>query len=128
MLADQVFKMWYLGGAADWDGHIGYATAPRPSGIVDEAIDTPRKFVLHQNYPNPFNPSTKIKFDLPKPETVKIEIYNIIGQKIETLLNKSMPAGYHDVEFNGQNLSSGIYMYKIEAGGWKDVKEMVLLR
>jgi hypothetical protein len=79
-------------------------------------------------YPNPFNTTTKIKFDLPKPETVKIEVCNIIGQKIQTLLNKSMPAGYHEVEFNGQNLSSGIYLYRIEAGAWQDVKKMVYLK
>lgn len=88
----------------------------------------PIEFQLHQNYPNPFNPSTKIKFDLPKPETVKIEVYNIIGQKIGTLLNKSMPAGYHEVEFNGQNMSSGIYLYWIEAGEWNDVKKMLLFK
>jgi hypothetical protein len=57
-----------------------------------------------------------------------IEIYNIIGQKIETLLNKPMPAGYHEVVFNGQNLSSGIYLYKIEAGQWSDVKKMILMK
>jgi hypothetical protein len=56
------------------------------------------------------------------------KIYNIIGQKIQTLLNKPMPAGYHEVEFNGQNLSSGIYLYRIEAGEWHDVKKMILLR
>jgi hypothetical protein len=88
----------------------------------------PTKYELIQNYPNPFNPSTKIKFALPKAEQVKIEVYNIIGQKIETLLNKSMPAGYHEVEFNGQNLSSGVYLYWIEAGEWQDVKKMVLIR
>ena len=56
------------------------------------------------------------------------KIYNIIGQKIETLLNKSMPAGYHEVEFNGQDLSSGIYLYHIEAGAWQDVKKMILIK
>jgi len=81
-----------------------------------------------QTYPNPFNSSTKIKFTLPKPETVKIEVYNIIGQKIQTLLNKPMPAGYHEVEFNGQNLSSGVYLYRIQAGVWQDVRKMVLVK
>jgi len=54
--------------------------------------------------------------------------YNIIGQKIEMLFNKPMPAGYHEVEFNGQNLSSGVYLYRIEAGGWQDVKKMIYLK
>jgi hypothetical protein len=100
-----------------------------PSGINSQSEGKiPDEYFLHQNYPNPFNPYTKIKFALPKPETVKIEVYNLVGQKIETLLKKSMPAGNHKVEFNAQNLSSGIYFYKIEAGEFQDVKKMILLR
>ena len=98
---------------------------------VDESTNVSsinKEFKLEQNYPNPFNPSTNIKFSLPKPETVTIEIYDIIGQRIETLLSKPMSAGYHEVEFNGQNLSSGIYLYRIEASEWSDVKKMILLR
>jgi photosystem II stability/assembly factor-like uncharacterized protein len=87
----------------------------------------PNKFSLSKNYPNPFNPSTKIKFTLPKAEKVKIELFNTLGQKVETLLNKAMKAGHHEVEFNAQNLSSGIY-YRIEAGEFQDVKKMILLR
>ena len=104
-------------------------TEPDPSSAIEiDFTKFPEEITLSQNYPNPFNPSTKIKFELPKPETVKIEVFNIIGQKIETLLNKPMPAGYHEVEFSGQNLSSGIYLYKIETGAWKDVKKMILLQ
>jgi hypothetical protein len=88
----------------------------------------PKIHRLYPNYPNPFNPSTKIKFTLPNPENVRIEVYNTIGQKIETLLHKNMSEGYHEVEFNAQNLSSGIYFYRIEAGEFQDVKKMILLR
>jgi len=118
--------MDYMGSAPD----IGaFESDPdNPITNIKNYSTLPSKYNLKQNYPNPFNPSTKIKFDLPKPETVKIEIYNIIGQKIETLLNKSMPAGYHEVTFDGQNLSSGIYLYRIEAGEWQDVKKMVYLK
>jgi hypothetical protein len=59
---------------------------------------------------------------------VELNIYNLLGQKIETLLNKSLPAGYHEIEFNGKNLPSGLYLYRIEAGAWHDVKKMILLR
>ena len=93
-----------------------------------ELTAIPEDHSLYYNYPNPFNSSTKIKFALPKSETVKIEVYNIIGQKLQTLLNKSMPAGYHEVEFNGQNLYSGIYLYRIETGDWSDVKKMLLVK
>ncbi len=88
----------------------------------------PMVIKLSQNYPNPFNPSTSIEFYLPKAENVTIEVYNTLGQRVETLLDKHMQAGKHKVEFNAQNLSSGIYYYKIEAGEFQDVKKMVLLR
>jgi photosystem II stability/assembly factor-like uncharacterized protein len=96
--------------------------------IKDSQNNQPITFSLNQNYPNPFNPSTKIKFALPKPQEVKIEVYNTIGQKIDILLNKQMKAGYHEVEFNAQNLSSGIYFYRIEAGEYHDVKKMIVIK
>ena len=90
--------------------------------------NTSLDFRLGQNYPNPYNMNTKIKFSLLKPENVIIEVYNIVGQKVETLFNKPMKAGYHEVEFNAQNLSSGIYFYRIEAGEFQDVKKMILIK
>jgi photosystem II stability/assembly factor-like uncharacterized protein len=115
------------------------------TGISINRDFSPTQFNLAQNYPNPFNPSTTIEFTLPKNEFVTLDVYNTLGQKVETLLSKSMPAGYHEVKFNGQDLSSGIYFYRIEAvdpaslarpgedgrrqtGEFQDVKKMVLLR
>ena len=109
---------WLLARIAGWQD---------PSKIKIPKNIIPDKPKLGHNYPNPFNPSTKIKFSIPKPEHVKIEVYTIIGQKIEILLNKQMPVGYHEVNFNAKNLSSGIYLYKIEAGEFQDVKKMVLI-
>jgi hypothetical protein len=126
-----IFKMWYTGGNGVWDGHIGYATAPKdPVGIKDnDNTYFPEKYSLSQNYPNPFNPLTKIKFILPKQETVKIELYNTLGQKIETLLNKAMKAGHHEIEFNGSHLSSGIYFYQLQAGSdFMETRKMLLMR
>jgi len=88
---------------------------------------SPKSFSLKQNYPNPFNPSTKIKYTLPKSEKVKIEIFNLLGQKINTLLNKQMPSGSHEVEFIAKDLPSGVYLYRIEAGEYQEVKKMILL-
>ena len=88
----------------------------------------PNKFSMSQNYPNPFNPSTKIKFALPNADKVKIELYNTLGQSAKILLDKDMKAGHHEVEFNAQNLSSGIYYYRIEAGKFQDVKKMILIK
>ncbi len=126
---DATFEMWYAG----WGNYkqIGYATAhiDPPNSINNSGYkNIPKGFVLSQNYPNPFNPSTKIKFALPIPDEVKIELFNTLGQRVETLLNKAMKAGYHKVEFNAQNLSSGIYFYRIEAGEFQDVKKMILIR
>ena len=87
-----------------------------------------KQFSLGSAYPNPFNPTTKIRYTLPKPEKVKIEIYNLFGQKIETLLNKSMPAGSHKVIFTAKNLPSGLYFCRMSAGKFKQVKKMILLR
>jgi len=95
---------------------------------VEDEDSNPVDFYLSQNYPNPFNPTTKIKYTLPKASKVKIEIYNLLGQKIKTILNKPMPAGSHEVEFTANNLPSGVYLYSIEAGEFQQVKKMVLLK
>ncbi len=95
---------------------------------IEPLLDEVNTYNISNNYPDPFNPSTTIEFNLPKATNVRIEIFNIAGQKISTLLNKKMPAGSHQVEFNAQNLSSGIYYYRIEAGEFQDVKKMVLIK
>jgi len=88
----------------------------------------PDKFEVYQNYPNPFNPSTVIKFTLPVKENVTITIYNLLGQKIKLLLNRIMNTGTHKVEFNADNLVSGIYFYEVRAGKNTVVKKMILLK
>ena len=86
------------------------------------------EFNLHQNYPNPFNPSTIIGFNLPKPNKVKIEIFNLIGQRIKLLMEETMSTGNHEVEFIAGNIPSGVYFYKIQAGNFSQVKKMILLQ
>ncbi len=88
----------------------------------------PLTYSLGQNYPNPFNPQTVITFTLPKPEYVKISVYNTLGQRILILLDKPMQTGRHQIEFTAPNLASGIYFYRIEAGEFRDVKRMVLMK
>ena len=95
---------------------------------VEIKTEIPIQFFLYQNYPNPFNPSTKIKFALPKTGEVKIEVFNTLGQKVAMLINKTMPNGYHEVEFNAQDLPSGVYVFKIMAGDLQDVKKMLFLK
>jgi hypothetical protein len=88
----------------------------------------PDGFKLHINNPNPFNPSTHIKFELKNRSFVKIEVYDILGQLVNVLANEFKEAGSYEVVFDGTNLPSGIYFYKMVAGNFVDVKKMVLLK
>jgi len=110
------------------DGDVYWYENALVDGYEKNVKFTPFIFSLSQNHPNPFNPSTTIVFDLPKSSNVTIEVYNVAGQKIQTLLNKKMQAGNHQVEFYAKDLSSGLYFYRIEAGEFQDVKKMILLR
>ena len=88
----------------------------------------PLDFYLFQNYPNPFNPVTKIRYDLPSDGKVSIKIYDINGRLISTLVNENKTAGRYEMEFNGDNLSSGVYYYKIESGSFYKVRKMLLIK
>jgi hypothetical protein len=88
----------------------------------------PTSFALDQNYPNPFNPSTIISFQLPEQRQVKVAIFNMLGEEVSTLVNEVKEAGYHKVEWNGANLTSGVYFYRIEAGDFVSVKKMMLMK
>ncbi len=83
---------------------------------------------LSQNYPNPFNPKTRIEFSIPVKERVELSIYNTLGEEIEKLVDKELDAGYHFVDFDGANLSNGIYFYKLKAGNFISVKKMILVK
>jgi len=88
----------------------------------------PERFKLEQNFPNPFNPVTQIKYALPKDEFVKITVFDILGQNVVTLINKNQKAGSYYIEFDGTGFASGLYLYKIEAGSFTDVKKMILVK
>ena len=88
----------------------------------------PEHFELSQNYPNPFNPSTAIEFSLPKSELTTLKVYNILGKEVSTIVSKKLNQGSHTYQFDGKNLASGIYFYRIEAGKFQDVKKMILIK
>ena len=88
----------------------------------------PSKFVLYQNFPNPFNPKTVISWQSAVDSDVELIVYNLRGQKVATLVSEKQTAGYHQVEFNAQQLSSGVYLYKIQAGEFQDVRKMLLIK
>jgi hypothetical protein len=97
-------------------------------GVSDKEQAVPMQFALHQNYPNPFNPSTEIRFDLPQTAPVTLAIYNLLGQKVATVLDQRMEAGSHQVLFDASGLASGVYFYRINAGQFTDMKKMVLIK
>ena len=88
----------------------------------------PKSFELSQNYPNPFNPVTQIRYALPVGCKVKLEIYNILGQKVVTLVDGKQKAGYKTVRWDAGSLSSGIYFYRFKAGEFTKARKMILLR
>ena len=100
---------------------------------VDDVAAIPGVFALHQNYPNPFNPVTTIRYDVPKQALVTMEIYNLLGQRVATLVNGIQEPGYHAILWNGTNMhgaamSSGMYFYHIQAGDYRAVKKLILVK
>jgi len=85
-------------------------------------------FSLSQNYPNPFNPSTVISYSIPKTLSVKLEVYNVLGKIVGTLVNETQDAGVYSISFNAKDLSSGVYYYTIQAGTYFSTKKMIYLR
>ena len=93
----------------------------------------PEIFALHQNYPNPFNPTTQIRYDLPEDQFVSIAIYDVMGRKIRSLMNTGQTAGFHSVRWDakndmGEGVAAGLYIYTIQAGEFRAMKKMVLLK
>jgi flagellar hook assembly protein FlgD len=103
------------------------------TGVEDNTIKIPANFTLTQNHPNPFNPETEIGFQLPEAGQVVLKIYNTRGQEILTLADKQYEAGFHTLRWDGNDnygdpVTSGIYLYRIRAGKFSQVKKMSLLR
>ncbi len=97
-------------------------------GINQISSQVPDKFTLHQNYPNPFNPVTKIKFDIPRSSNVKLTVFDVTGKTVATPVNGYLNAGTFETDFEGANLSSGAYFYRIEAEGFSATKKMMLIK
>ena len=106
----------------DYDGSFTY------SKVIEVTLKLAETYKLCQNYPNPFNPTTTISYTMPENGHVELEIYNSLGQKIETLINKTMQAGIHQITWNAQNVPSGIYFYKIVINNFSQMNKMVLLK
>jgi Fibronectin type III domain. len=88
----------------------------------------PTEYSISQNYPNPFNPSTKIIFALPQRALTKLIIYDLLGREVQTLINKELEAGYHEIYFDATNFPSGVYFYRIQSGNFIQTKKMILMK
>jgi hypothetical protein len=99
------------------------------SNVENEESEKGRgNFSLLQNYPNPFNPTTKFKFVLPQRSMTQMIIYDSLGREMQTMINKELEAGYHEIDFEAGNLISGVYFYRITSGDLTQTKKMILLR
>lgn len=108
--------------------NLAYQRSAAISTDLDEPASLPDEFRLFQSYPNPFNPSTTIKFQLPKPDRVRIEVFNVLGQRVALLLDERLPAGIHRILFNAENLSSGLYIFRVNAGEIYATRKMIRMK
>jgi len=100
----------------------------RVVSVEDEGIALPQEYALHQNYPNPFNPSTTIEFALPQSSSVSLEVFNVLGEEVTTLVDTEMRAGSHRVLWDASGKASGVYFYRLTAGEYAETRRMLLLR
>jgi photosystem II stability/assembly factor-like uncharacterized protein len=95
---------------------------------IDTTLTIPTDYQLKQNYPNPFNPTTTIEYSIPKQSKVTVKVFDLLGREIATLVDEEKTAGNYMIDFNGSNLSSGIYFYRLDAGGFSETRKLILIR
>jgi hypothetical protein len=110
-----------------WKDTIGMHVS-EAVGIAQSEDGLPVAFRLGQNYPNPFNPSTTIRYDLPRRAHVSLSVFNTLGQQVASLVEGEEEAGYHEVQFDASQVSSGVYFYRLCAGKYVETKKMLLMR
>jgi hypothetical protein len=112
---------WFPGMRANWESGQGPVSVRAKDRVVND-------FILAQNYPNPFNPVTRIDFIIPKNGAVTLEVFNITGQKVETLIDQKLNAGYNFADWNATNFASGVYFYSLKFDGLTQTKKMILIK
>jgi enediyne biosynthesis protein E4 len=105
-----------------------YISITPTTGIENNFSQTPQDFSLEQNYPNPFNPATQIKFSVPVETNVVLKVFDLLGREVATLVNEKKTPGFYELNFGGENLPSGIYVYSITAGSFTSSKKMLLIK
>lgn len=123
-------KLYTFGGTADWENVVFdvYQFDPGKATAVDVTAITPNTFILNQNYPNPFNPVTNIEYSIPFQANVTIQIFDVLGNEIETLVNEEKPAGIYNITWNAADCPSDVYFCRLKAGVFAETKKMILLK
>jgi parallel beta-helix repeat protein len=121
--------------AVQTGGAWSYCSSPNSSKNYLVSVENnsmtenvPKEYALHQNYPNPFNPVTKISYEIPVKSQVTLKVYDMLGREVAKLYEGEREAGRYEAEFNGMRFSSGVYFYKLEAGGYTAVKKLILVK
>ena len=114
-------------GSAGGNGMAGNVTVEVPTGVAKQN-GLINNFKLEQNYPNPFNPRTTINYELPITNYVELSIFNLLGQKVITLVSEEQPAGRYKVEWDAHNFAAGIYFYRLQTGAYTRIKKMALIK
>ena len=153
LMADSTHRHWHPTGLRGWDGSqwvvmgstvvsgntatltttqvysaIAFVGEPSSPTGVDDPGSLPAKFELSQNYPNPFNPATTIEYELSSEVHVVLTVYNMLGQGVATLINEVEQPGHKSVSYNGNNLPSGLYFYRLNAGKFGETRKMTLIK
>jgi hypothetical protein len=135
--ADAEFVEWFAPGVGIVQRDVITIVGLRRWILVDKIITSvsistgfvsPNLYILSQNYPNPFNPNTTIQYQLQDFSFVQLKVYDVLGSEVATLVNEEKPAGSYEIEFDGSELASGIYFYRLQAGYFNETKMMVLLK
>ena len=105
-----------------------YRSTQSTTSVEEMSIKLPMAFKLGQNTPNPFNPSTTIRFDLPESSEISLKVYTLLGEEVETLISQNLSAGEHQVDWNAGNLPGGIYLVRLQAGGFVQTRKMILTK
>ncbi len=115
-------RVFYRLKQIDFDGQFAY------SNVIEVNAGLPKQFVLEQNYPNPFNPTTTIAYQLPTAGNVSLKVFDMLGKEVASLVNGRQEAGSYTVNFNANQLSSGVYFYRLQAGSFVQTRKMMLVK
>ena len=117
-----------MGGYTNLEVYLNTLTGELVTGVEVASGFRPENFSLGQNFPNPFNPTTVISFQLSAVSEIKLTVYDVLGREVAVLVNERKPAGIHEVKFDAAGLSSGVYLYRLEAGNFVQARKLILLR